>query len=91
MPRRRDDIIRSLTAKGFEEGGGDHIFLVYVRLDGRKTTLRTKLSRGTAHREVSDNLLGRMARQVGLAKGDFLDLIDCPLDREAYQAKVVPE
>lgn len=90
MPRKRDEIIRSLTAKGFEEGGGDHIFLSYRRTDGKLSTIRTKLSRGTKYKDVSDDLLGKMARQVRLPKGDFLDLIDCPLDQAGYEVKAQP-
>ena len=62
MPRKRDLILTNLAGKGFEQIGGDHIFLVYYRKDGQKTAIRTKISRGSSHRDVSDVLLGQMAR-----------------------------
>ena len=90
MPRKRDLIIENLTGKGFEVSDGDHIFLVYRRTDGRKTAIRTKLSRGTSHRDVSDAILGQMAKQVRLNKKAFLELVDCSLNRDAYEEIVNP-
>lgn len=90
MPRKRDVIISSLTRKGFRQDDGDHIFLIYVRIDGRVSTRRTKVSRGSSHREVSDINLGQMARQLGLTKGQLEQLIDCPMDRATYETTVKP-
>ena len=47
----------------------------------------TKTSHGA--RELDDGLLGRMAKQCQLSRADFDRLIDCPLDREGYEAKLV--
>jgi hypothetical protein len=32
-----------------------------------------------------------MAKQVRLNKADFDDLIDCPLDRDAYEKKLIEQ
>lgn len=90
MPRKRDLIVTNLTSKGFEVSDGDHIFLLYRRSDGRKTAIRTKLSRGSSHRDVSDVILGQMAKQVRLPKKAFLELVDCSLDQSSYEALVSP-
>ncbi|HSX55805.1 MAG TPA: hypothetical protein VLG14_10935 [Sphingomonas sp.] len=90
MPRDRDNISASLTKKGFAESGGDHYFFVYVNLAGLKTMKKTKMSRGSSHKVIGDNLLGRMAKQLGLGKGDFLKLVDCPLDQAGYEAIAFP-
>ncbi len=86
MPRKRDLVISNLTSKGFRRTEGDHIFLVYYRQNGLKSAIRTKISRGSSHRDISDNLLGQMAGNVRLTKARFLDLIDCPLDQTGYEA-----
>lgn len=90
MPRKRDQIVASLTSKGFRKDDGDHIFLVYVRHDGKLSSLRTKVSRGSSHKEVTDGLLSQMARQLHLTKKQLEDLIDCPMDRAAYEEVARP-
>jgi hypothetical protein len=32
-----------------------------------------------------------MAKQVKLTKADFDDLIDCPLDRDSYEKKLIEQ
>jgi hypothetical protein len=90
MPRKRDLIVANLTSKGFEIGSGDHIFLIYRRADGQRTAIRTKVSRGTSHRDVSDVILGHMAKQVKLPKKSFLELVDCTLGQVGYEELVKP-
>lgn len=90
MPRKRDLIVANLTAKGFEKSEGDHIFLLYRRSDGLKTAIRTKISRGSSHRDVSDIILSQMAKQVRLPNKAFLQLVDCTLDQMGYETIVKP-
>ena len=85
MPRQKRDIEAALTAKGFSPGSGDHHFYVYFTLDGRKTRARTKTSHTAKMKDVPDNLLSEMAKQCKLTKPQFLDLVDCPLTRQAYE------
>lgn len=87
MPRKQTDVERALRGKGFAQSESHHHFFIYHSTSGRKTTVKTKTSHG--QREISDDLLGKMAQQVKLSKGDFLDLVDCPLSREEYEAKLV--
>jgi len=86
MARPRDIVVGALSRKGFERGdGGDHEFFIYWNLDGEKTLKRTKVSRGTSYKTLGDDLLGKMARQTGLSKKSFLELVDCTLDRQSYE------
>jgi len=39
-------------------------------------------------KDVSDPLLGEMAKQCRLPKAKFLDLVDCPMDRNRYEAEL---
>jgi hypothetical protein len=81
MPKSAKTVGASLLQKGFHSHGGDHIhYSLYV--DGVKTIVRTKISHG--EKEIDDNLLSLMARQVKLNKKQFADLIDCPLSHEQY-------
>jgi hypothetical protein len=89
MPRKHRDIRSGLEAKGFTvDDQRRHIVLIYEDIQGRITTARTMLSHGARGSDISDNLLGRMARQVGLDRSDFLRLIDCPMSREDFDAVI---
>lgn len=84
-----DEVVRALAKKGFqEEPGGDHrYFRLFV--EGRKTGLFTKVSRGgKKYKTLGDNLIAQMARQLKLTKAQFLDLIKCTIDGQGYVAIV---
>lgn len=89
MPRPRGDVESALQAKGFDRVESDHHYFVYMTKDGRKTRARTKTSHSPKVRDIADNLLGQMARQCLLTKPDFLRLVDCPMDRDAYERQLV--
>jgi len=89
MPRKQSDVERSLSSKGFQHREGDHNYFNYYSKAGKKTAVFTKTSHGA--REIDDSLLGRMARQCKLSRGDFDRLVDCPLDRDSYEAKLVAQ
>ena len=84
MNRPRRDIEASLLAKGFQKREGDHHYFVYWTSDGRKSPLFTKTSHNM--RDIGDELLGRMAKQCGITKKEFLQLVDCPMSRAQYEA-----
>lgn len=87
MPRKQREVQRSLLDKGFRAKEGDHSFYLYWSTVGKKTAVFTKTSHGA--REIGESLLGRMARQCKLSRADFDRLVDCPLSRDAYEAKLI--
>ena len=89
MPRKQIDVESSLLKKGFRHKEGDHNYFNYYSKAGKKTIVFTKTSHGA--REIDDNLLSRMARQCKLNNKDFGLLIECPLDRDAYEGKLVAQ
>lgn len=89
MPRNRKDVESALQSKGFERAEGDHHYFVYLTRDGRKTRARTKTSHSPRVRDIADNLLGQMARQCLLTRPEFLRLVDCPMDRDEYERRLV--
>ncbi|PHP64559.1 hypothetical protein CSC94_23770 [Zhengella mangrovi] len=90
MARDRKDIDASLQRKGFKRDDGDHHYYIYHNLAGRKTIKKTKMSMGTSHKTIGDPLLGQMARQIGVTKSSFLELVDCTLDQAGYEALAFP-
>ena len=89
MPRRRKAVESALQAKGLAGVEGDHHYFVYFTSDGRKSRARTKTSHSPKVQDIADNLLGQMARQCLLTKPEFLNLVDCPMDRADYEKRLV--
>jgi len=89
LPRNRRAVEASLQSKGFVPTQGDHHYFVYITRDGRKTRARTKTSHSPKVRDIADNLLGQMARQCMLPKNEFLRLVDCPMDRDDYERRLI--
>lgn len=81
MPRDAREVMGALQRKGFHLVQRDHAyFQLYV--DGKKTPIYTKVSHG--EREIHDSLLGAMSRQLRLSKGQFGELVECPLSEAEY-------
>jgi predicted RNA binding protein YcfA (HicA-like mRNA interferase family) len=90
VPRKHREVLAGLTAKGFseEKQRKQHIHFIYEDLQGRTTIARTMISHDAGGSDIDDRLLGKMARQVGLNRKEFEDLVDCPMSREQFDAKV---
>lgn len=87
MPRTKRAVESSLKKKGFELMERDHRYFVYRSMEGHLTEAGTKTSHGSKPRDIPDGLLSRMAKQVKLtSRRQFEDLIDCPMEREDYEA-----
>ena len=84
MPRDKRDVEAGLEGKGFQKTEGDHHYYIYWSMDGKKSMAKTKTSHG-AGRDISDDLLSKMAHQCGVTKSNFLKLVDCPLQRPEYE------
>lgn len=89
MSREKRTVESSLQQKGFVLQKRDHNFFVYWTVSGLKSNIFTKTSHTKKPRDISDGLLSQMARQCRISKPEFLDLIDCPLSREDYEALLV--
>lgn len=88
MPRDRRRVDAALVKKGFERNeDGHHVSFAYVTYDNRRTEIRTRISHGP-DRDISDDLLAKMAKQCKLSRSDFNNLVDCPMEREAYEQRL---
>ena len=81
MPKAVRDVLKGLEKKGFRRRDNDHTFL-HLLIDGRKTPVFTKVSHG--EKQLGDNLLAVMARQLRINGRQFRELIDCPLSQDEY-------
>lgn len=87
MVRKPGDVEKSLVKKGFRRKEGDHHYFNYYTKAGKKTMVFTKTSHGG--RELDDSLLGKMSGQCKLPRQNFDQLIECPLDRDTYERKLI--
>ena len=80
---KTEKIKAALTSKGFvKEERSKHTFYFLV-VDGKKTAIHTKLSRGS--KEYSNKLLSFMRKQLGFDKmRDLKDFIKCPISEDEY-------
>ena len=85
MVRRRRDVLRGLRRKGFRELNSRHLQLKFFTVAGEDSEIATVMSHGD-DRDISDRLLGQMARQLYLSRRQFDDLIDCRLSQADYEA-----
>lgn len=90
MTRERSDIEASLLKKGFKKDDSNHHYYIYWNLNGKKTIRKTMMSHGSSYKTIGDSLLAQMAKQTGLTKQKFLELVDCPLDQAGYERIAFP-
>lgn len=89
-PRKQGDVERGLLRKGFEKSQTDHSKFAYYLMSGEKTLVWTKTSHGSSGSDISAGLVKMMAQQCHLSVDEFHRLIDCPLTRAEYEARVFP-
>jgi len=85
-PRKTKVIRAALLKKGFI-GDETHHEIFWLVVDGKKTSIRTRISHGA--KEYGDELLALVARQVGLSRQELYRLIDCPMDGQKLRALLV--
>ncbi|HEV7588854.1 MAG TPA: hypothetical protein VGO40_12130 [Longimicrobium sp.] len=94
MPRDRSEVVAALKNKGFEERpegkNRDHDMFFFVH-GGLQRAVFTKVSRGSGYRTIGDDLLGKMAKQLQLTRGDFNLLVECPLGEVEYAEKLAAQ
>ena len=65
MPLKKRNIIRELPRKGFTKKLGDHIYF-YHQVRGKFTGPMTKVSHSPKVKEISDDLITQMRKQLNL-------------------------
>jgi hypothetical protein len=92
MPKDRSGVVAALKKKGFEERyegkNRDHDTFFFMH-SGLQRAVFTKVSRGSGYRTIGDELLGKMAKQLQLTRGDFDLLVECPLGEAEYAEKLI--
>jgi hypothetical protein len=84
MPIERNEVIRALTAKGFELEEGTRHTKLRLSVDGKRTSVGTLLSRGTQSRDLGEPMVAAIAREVRLSKAELVRLVECSLSGAAY-------
>ncbi|MEW6235834.1 MAG: hypothetical protein AB1656_10645 [Candidatus Omnitrophota bacterium] len=85
MPKDKRLVESSLLKKGFCQDNAHHKFFYYQTMGGNLTHIHTYTSHGSKMNSLDDYLLNQMAKQCRLKNKQFLDLVDCSMDREGYE------
>lgn len=81
------DIQKALTKKGFQKKEGNRHTKYILYVNGKKTRVMTVFSRGKDKKELGDDLVRRIQKQLHLEDPQkFEDLVNCPLSYQAYIA-----
>jgi hypothetical protein len=84
MPLSRDAIEKSLKEKGFNCRSSQHK-IYYLYYQGKVTRIKTKISRGTKHKEYGDSLLSAMSKSLNFdSLSQFKKFIECLLSYDEY-------
>ncbi|MDD4403139.1 MAG: hypothetical protein PHI24_15155 [Desulfitobacteriaceae bacterium] len=54
VPRKREHVQKALQRKGFRRSDNDHAKFTYFTLTGDKTSVWTKTSYGSSHKDLID-------------------------------------
>lgn len=86
MPTLTKQELRSTFGRkcGAEEVVRDHVWF-FFRV-GDTVFARTKVSHGRG--DVDVRIVGRIARQIGLSRGQLVDLVSCRMTAEAFYANL---
>jgi hypothetical protein len=79
--KRGNKIHRALAAKGFTPKNGPKHIIYHYYFKGKKTRIYTFMSRPPG--QINDDLIGIMAKQTKLEKREFVELIECTLNKDA--------
>lgn len=72
---------QALLSKGFVKDDSHHHF--YLFMHNGKVVAKTKMSHND--QDLNDHLISKMWKQCRLDnKGQFLDLVNCPLNQQGY-------
>jgi hypothetical protein len=73
-----------LSKKGFEKDNTSHRVYRFV-LNGKITSIRTMVSHSPQVKDIDDNTLNKIKRQLHLEnKQQLIDFITCPFSKEDY-------
>ena len=85
-PKKTVQIASALQSKGFRPSNRHHTYYI-LYVNGRKTSVRTKVSHGI--REYGKSLLGQMSKQLGVSRRQLDRLIECPMSEEEYVSLLI--
>ncbi len=79
----------ALVRKGFHRENAKHHTMFWFTVNGKKTSIRTRMSKGAA--EIDNHLIACMAREMRLSKPEFLNFVACTMSGDDYLQKMIVE
>lgn len=82
------ELVAILEKKGFVLKEGSNHELYYFFYNGKRTSVRTQISRGSKS-TYSGSLLSRLMKQLHLDKTQFSEFIECSMSEEDYTKHLI--
>jgi hypothetical protein len=83
-PLEKRVIESGLARKGFKKDNADHRYYRFF-YQGKETSIRTKVSHSPKVKDIDDNLLSLIKRQLHLdSNKQLIELCKCPLTERDY-------
>lgn len=79
---KANKISGNLEKKGFKKETKHDHYKFYFYIDGKKTSINTKISLG--ENEIGEPLIKKMSDQMKLNKLQFIDFVSCTISKEEY-------
>jgi len=83
MPLKARRVISAMERKGFKRSNSKDIRYIYYLRNGQKGSRSTMVSHN--EREIDEELLSRMSRQMGLTREQLGQFVECSLSQDAYE------
>lgn len=82
--RKLKETVAALGRKGFQKREGRDYNFRYHAQDGTVSAIRTRVPKGRGDLQPWE--VRGLQKDLGLTQAELLDLIDCPLTREAFES-----
>ena len=86
MKVSRAEIRKNLPQKGFKKNKSGHHIYFHHEYNGIETGIKTYISHSAKQRDIADDLLSSMRKQLRLdSMKEIVALIKCPMDKKKYE------
>lgn len=86
MKVSRAEIRKNLPQKGFKKNKSGHHIYFHHEYNGIETGIKTYISHSAKQRDIADDLLSSMRKQLRLdSMKEIVALIKCPMDKKEYE------
>ncbi len=84
MNLARTKLEAALSRKGFSSSEGKSHTKWMLHVGGKRTSVVLMLSRGTDYKDLRNQILGMIRKEMKLSGEQFQRFVDCPMSQDEY-------